>query len=248
MWLKVFYFGRIFESTAALIRMVIEITFDMKYFLFVFILSVAGFGNCFMILARNYGTDSMFTGQTYWRAFIYSYNQAMGNFDTDAYSQTDKYYLFSLWFLNTMVTLIIFLNLLIAIMGDSFDRVQETAENNMLKEFAGIMVENELLLDRGKVFKDAKYIIVVQEEKADESTASWEGRLQYLKKFMDKAVDEQKKLLDGLEKSISTTIKEKTEKRAKELELNANKYFTMIFEKADIIQGMLTRDEEKEDE
>jgi len=189
----------------------------------------------------------MFTGQTYWRAFIYSYNQAMGNFDTDAYTSTDKYYLFFIWFLNTMVTLIIFLNLLIAIMGDSFDRVQETSENNMLKEFAGIMVENELLFNRSKVFKDAKYIIVIQEEKADESSASWEGRLQYLKKFMDKAVVQQKKLLDKLEKSISVTIKEKAERRAKEMESNANKYFSTIFGKIDIIQGMLNRDEKKEE-
>jgi len=248
MWLKVFYFGRIFKSTAALITMVIEITINMQSFLFVFILSVAGFGNCFMIMARNYGTDDPFTGHTYWRAFIYSYNQAMGNFDTSAYVDDDKYYLFLIWFLNTMVTLIIFLNLLIAIMGDIFDRVQEAQENNTLKEFAGIMIENELLLNRKKVFKDSKYIIVIQEEKADESTASWEGRLQYLKKTMDRAVLQQKKLLDNLEKSISSTIKEKTEKRAKDLESGAQKYFTMIFEKADIIQNLLKRDEEEKEE
>lgn len=156
LWLKLFYFGRIFESTAATIRMVIEITYDMKYFLFVFMLTVAGFGNCFMILARNYGTAEMFTGQTYWRAFIYSYNQALGNFDTSAYKDTDQYYLFFIWFLNTMITLIIFLNLLIAIMGDTFDRVQETVENNTLKELAQIMIENEMLFNRKVIFKDAK--------------------------------------------------------------------------------------------
>jgi hypothetical protein len=155
-WLKLFYFGRIFESTAATIRMVIDISYDMSDFLLIFMLCVAGFGNCFMILARNYGTDGMFTGQTIWRSFIYSYNQAMGNFDTDAYVDDDKYYLFFIWFLNTMITLIIFLNLLIAIMGDTFDRVQETVENNTLNEFAQIMVENEIIFPRSTIFKDAK--------------------------------------------------------------------------------------------
>ena len=248
MWLKVFYFGRIFESTAALITMVIQITFDMKYFLVVFILAVAGFGNCFMILSRNYGTDNMFTGETYWRAFIYAYNQAMGNFDTEAYQNDDKYYLFFIWFLNTMVTLIIFLNLLIAIMGDSFDRVQETSDSNTLRELAGIMVENELLLNRKKVFGDAKYIIVIQEQKAEDTTDSWEGRLKYLRKVMDKAVIQQNMILMDLQKTISTSIKEKTEKRAKELESSANKYFNIIFDKADIIQNMLNRDKGEEDE
>lgn len=228
--------------------MVLEITFDMKYFLLIFMLAIAGFGNCFMILARNYGTDNMFTGQTYWRAFIYSYNQAMGNFDTDAYADSDKYYLFVIWFGNTMITLIIFLNLLIAIMGDTFDRVQETVENNMLKELANIMVENEMLLNRNKIFGDAKYIIVIQEEKAEEAGVSWEGRLQYLKKSMDKSVKEQNKLLKGLEENMSEIIKEKTEKRAKEMESNANKYFTLIFEKADMIEDMLkVTDKDPED-
>lgn len=45
MWLKLFYFGRMFETTAGMIRMVLEITFDMKYFLLIFMLAVAGFGN-----------------------------------------------------------------------------------------------------------------------------------------------------------------------------------------------------------
>lgn len=218
MWFKVFYFGRMFFSTAAMIRMVLEITLDMKYFLLVLIIAIAGFGNFFFIMARNYGTDELFTGDNYWRAFLYSYNQAMGNFDTAAYLDPDKYYLFIIWFMNTMITLIIFLNLLIAIMGDTFDRVQETVDNNILKELSSIMLENEMLINRKKIFGDAKYIIVIQEEKAEESTASWEGRLQHLKKFMDKSVQEQNKLLKDLELNISDTIKEKAEKRAKEME------------------------------
>jgi membrane-associated HD superfamily phosphohydrolase len=199
MWLKLFYFGRIFLSTAAMIRMVLEITYDMKFFLLVLIISIAAFGNCFMIIARNYDKENMFTGNNYFRSFIYAYNQALGNFDTESYENTDKYYLYLIWFLNTMVTLILFLNLLIAIMGDTFDRVQETTENNMLKELANIMVENEQLLDRKKVFGDAKYIIIIQSERAEESNVSWEGRLQHLKKYMDRKVIEQNKLLRSLE-------------------------------------------------
>ena len=206
MWLKVFYFGRIFLSTAAMIRMVLEITYDMKFFLMVLLIAIAGFGNCFLILARNYGTEELFTGNNYFRAFIYSYNQALGNFDTSAYEDTDKYLLYAIWFMNTIITLIIFLNLLVAIMGDTFDRVQETTENNMLKELASIMVENEMLINRSRVFGDAKYIIVIQEEKAEESVISWEGRLQHLKKYMDRSVVEQNKLLKALELNISDKI------------------------------------------
>eukprot|EP00344_Euplotes_crassus_P009427 CAMPEP_0197016362 /NCGR_PEP_ID=MMETSP1380-20130617/77977_1 /TAXON_ID=5936 /ORGANISM="Euplotes crassus, Strain CT5" /LENGTH=36 /DNA_ID= /DNA_START= /DNA_END= /DNA_ORIENTATION= len=35
-------------------------------------------------------------------------------------------------------------------MGDTFDRVRENSENNMLKELAAIMSENEMLINRDK--------------------------------------------------------------------------------------------------
>lgn len=45
MWLKLFYFGRIFLSTASVIKMIIAISSDMKYFLLILMLTIAGFGN-----------------------------------------------------------------------------------------------------------------------------------------------------------------------------------------------------------
>ena len=237
-WLKLFYFGRIFLSTAAMIRMILEIVADMKYFLLVLLLAIAGFGNCFFILARNF--SPMFTGDTWFRAFLYSYNIAMGEFNTDSFEDVDdEHLLYTLWFMNTMITLIIFLNLLIAIMGDTFDRVQETAENNKLKELASIMIENELLINRKSLFGDSKYIIVIQEERAEESIESWEGRLQHLKKYMYNVVESQNKLLKSIEKKIMEEVKEKTEKRGKELEVGASRYINIVWEKTDLLQTMV---------
>jgi len=211
MWLKLFYFGRIFFVTASGIRMIIDISWDMRYFLLILVFTITGFGNSFMILARNYDTKDMFTGNNYWRSFLYSYRQALGDFDTDAYIETDEYYLYALWFLNTMVTLIIFLNLLIAIMGDTFDRVQEHAENNMLRELAIMMVENEFLFNRSRIFKDAKYIIVAQEEKTSGTKDNWEGKMKYLKNVMDKNVYLQSKSLEKLRNTIQTKTDDKME-------------------------------------
>lgn len=211
-WLKLFYFGRIFLATAAMIRMVIEIIYDMKYFLLILLLAIAGFGNCYYILASNNTSEGFFTGSTYWRAFIYSYRQSLGDFDTSAYTGANKHLLFTIWFLDTLVIAIIMLNLLIAIMGDTFDRVQDLAENNKFKELASIMVENEILINRARVFYDAKYIIVIQEEKADEGVIGWEGRLQYVKKIMEKTVSNQNKMLKQLRKEIIYIVDEEVEK------------------------------------
>lgn len=133
MYLKLFYFGRIFLATASLVSMVIEITKDMGYFLMVFIIGVAGFGNWYLILQRNI-EDGIFDGDTYWNAFIFAYQNSLGDFNTDGFAGTDKYYLSAIWFMNVLIALIVLLNLLIAIMGDTFDRVMENSENNMLRE------------------------------------------------------------------------------------------------------------------
>lgn len=208
LWLKLFYFGRVFTSTAALIRMIIEITFDMRYFLVLMLVAVAGFANSFYILARNdTEADPVFTGNSYGEAFLYSYRTGMGDFSVDGFEFRDLILTYSLWFLNTLIILIVFLNMLLAIMGDTFDRVQETVENNMIRELVGMMVENANLVNRKRLFKKSKYIFVIQEEKAEESQISWEGRLKTLKKYMNRSVDTQNKLLKSLETKFVETIK-----------------------------------------
>ena len=121
-----------------------------------------------------------------------------------------------------MVTLIIFLNLLIAIMGDTFDRVQEHAENNMLRELALMMVENEFLFNRSRIFKDAKYIIVAQEEKISSTKDSWEGKMKYLKSVMDKNVYLQSKSFEKLRNTIQT----KTSDEIQQMELIIETFLT----------------------
>jgi hypothetical protein len=79
------------------------------------------------------------------------------------------------WFMHTVISMFILLNVIVSIMGDSFNRVQSTAENNMWKEFAGIMVENERLMNRDTSFKNAKYIIVIKQEQADDEEDNWDG-------------------------------------------------------------------------
>ena len=84
-------------------------------------------------MGRNLNND-LFNGKTYFNAFIYTYMNSLGEFDTDNFGGTDKYILFTIWYLNVLIALIVLLNLLIAIMGDTFDRVRENSENNMLRE------------------------------------------------------------------------------------------------------------------
>jgi hypothetical protein len=94
-------------------------------------------------------------------------------------------------------------------MGDTFDRVQENAENSMLRELAQMMQENEFLVRRHKRFQNTQYIIVIQNEKASvEGGFSWEGRLNYLKKFMEENFAAVSKDMKKVQRKIKTSSDE----------------------------------------
>ncbi len=162
----------------------------MGAFLVVLFLSVLGFAFTFYIIAwNNKSTENMFTGNNIFAAAAYSWYTMVGAFNTDGFEYWDWILLYFIWFGHTLFTMFILLNLLIGIMGDSFGKVQETAENNMWRERAGLMVENEKFMSRVRQFRGAKYIIVVEKEQAEESYDSWEGQLKQMSKYMDKQID-----------------------------------------------------------
>ena len=141
MWLKLFYLLRIFFKTAFLVRMILEILYDMKWFIFVMALAVGAFAHCFFILALNKSATQLnFVNNSFFYAIIYTYQMGMGNWNVADFEQT--YYPFIgyiVFVLATIVILIVLLNMLIAIMADTFTRVQESSESSMLKEIASIM-------------------------------------------------------------------------------------------------------------
>ena len=62
LYLKFFYFLRIFDNTAPLIRMIIEIVLSIRYFLLVYVIAVVGFGNGIYILSQNNTSENRFSG------------------------------------------------------------------------------------------------------------------------------------------------------------------------------------------
>ena len=146
LYFKLFYFLRIFFSTIYMVRMIIEIISDMKYFVCVLILSAAAFGNAFYILARDSPIDEdNLSGSNFIDTFIFSYKMGLGDFSTDRFEQEKGEMFWILFLLNSLIILIVLLNLLIAIMGDTFDKVQETRENLMFKELINIIHLNAFI-------------------------------------------------------------------------------------------------------
>lgn len=102
---------------------------DMVYFAIVFFIVIAGFAAAFSSLSTNYETP-LVTGP--WNALQFSYLMATGTFDTTGYDP----FTWFIFFVASVLELIILLNLLIAIISDSFANVQSNAVKFTYKQRA----------------------------------------------------------------------------------------------------------------
>ena len=97
------------------------------------------------------------------------------------------------------------LNFLVAIMGDTFSRVKQTQELTTLQELTQMIQENEFLFSRKRTFRDAKYIIIIEPERAeDPSLSNWEGDVNELKSYIEESSETHLEELQKLQVRVGT--------------------------------------------
>ena len=133
MWMKMGYFLRLFQRFAYLINMILRVIKDMVSFLVVMLIGVAAFTESFLIISDSITMDASKPGEvgfagTPLNAIFYVYRMAVGDFDFGDFEgeQLTMHYLWFLFFICTMFNMIIMLNLLIAIISESFAAVNAT--------------------------------------------------------------------------------------------------------------------------
>lgn len=165
-WVKLFYYMRAYDSTSQLIRMIIETVKDIRYFLFVLLIGIVGFAGGFYILQFGLATapndndpsGHQFVGTNPLLAVIYIYQLVMGNFNLNnfgEYEGLNKFEFYFIWFLfvvSCLFLVLVLMNLLIAIMGSTFQKVQDSILNLSIRENVLLISENESLFQRKKVF------------------------------------------------------------------------------------------------
>jgi hypothetical protein len=100
-----------FQTTRVLIKLIVEVAKDMIPFMIVLIIAVLGFSITFLVLNDDHDMVS---------SLKYNYRVMYGDFDTDAYPQAGNWILFII--ASTLLPLVM-LNMLIAIMSDTYARV-----------------------------------------------------------------------------------------------------------------------------
>lgn len=140
LWIKLFYWMRLFNKTAHFITLIFNTIFELQTFGTMMLLILMAYTSAFYILNQNttanphnkdlaekYGEFSYikeFTGVSLLDAFIQVYMISLGDFNYDGYNKSGRGLIVYFFFLTcTGLILLVFMNMLIAIMGETFENV-----------------------------------------------------------------------------------------------------------------------------
>jgi hypothetical protein len=133
MWIKLLYFLRVFEETGYLIRMLSVVVWDMKVFLIILFIIYFAFGEAFLRLSEasevntpEDAEESYGFIKNYADCWVYAYRLSLGDSDTENFFNTiQPTTLWILWVICFILTNIVMLNMLIALIGESYNQVME---------------------------------------------------------------------------------------------------------------------------
>lgn len=121
-WFKTAFYLSYFKATGYLILSIVEIIKDMVPFLIILTATVIGFAQAFWALSSAKEHDEVPTEpflDSWQDALKFSYEMMLGDFDAGTFDLPT----YVCFFLATMLQLVVMLNVLIAIVSDSFARV-----------------------------------------------------------------------------------------------------------------------------
>lgn len=121
---------------------------------------------------------------------IHAYLTGLGDFNKDNYSISDDVIVWVMFLLATFLVQLVFMNMLIAIMGESFGRITAIQEQSTLKEICGMIDDCHWLLEISDVFKSNRYILWLTPASTDKSGTVVERLIAQLQDFVGERADE----------------------------------------------------------
>ena len=85
-------------------------------------MSIFAFGNTFYLLSLN-NTDKNRFINSYSEGLAYGFNLVLGEFDTDNFGENDIWLVWTIFIIASILLIVVLLNLLIAIIGDSYSDI-----------------------------------------------------------------------------------------------------------------------------
>lgn len=181
---KAFSIFSLFKSTRVLLRIVIEIVKDMiPFFLFVCATNLV-----VSLLFTSSTPLHELTPSTYPSYLMHVFLLDFGDFSIEEYSVLQDF----IFLLAAIVVPLVLLNMLIAIMGDTFDRVKEEGARRELMELAGLVYRYEIVAKALCCFLKSKekwkYIFYSRgaRQNWEDGSLTWEGGTREIKRDLHK--------------------------------------------------------------
>ena len=115
----------------------------MRHFLFLLLLSFIAFGEAIQSISDSLGEEG-YVG--YLGGIGYVYRMVLGDFAVDDFDKMATSYMWIIFLLCTVLNMIIMMNLLIAIISESFANINSVSKQANYRERAKIISENMYLV------------------------------------------------------------------------------------------------------
>ena len=185
-WFRILSLLRLFQKTRALIRLILEVCKDMYAFVIVLTIALVGFAITYGILLDGEESKN-FSSQ-----INHTFLLMNGDFNYDDYTKP----LWVMFVIATVFMPLIMLNLLIAIMGDTFERVNSVMIEADGRELNALILEQEnMMFWNRKVYK--KEILHWGFQTEGISGTVWEGKVKAFQSALVKMQDNTDKVIQS---------------------------------------------------
>lgn len=184
---------RLFDKTSFYILLIMQTINDISAFILLIVMSLMMFGIPMNMLNLNRDEDNKVVDDpfSYWlpNIMINQWLLALGEFNIDSFEMgTQASMCFIFFVLATFFSSVTMLNMLIAIMGDTFERITENRDLNKTRTKLGLMGElSSTIYDSEKDNERFMFCITPDEQDEDE-LGEWEGSIKQMSKLMDKRI------------------------------------------------------------
>mmetsp|Transcript_29198 Transcript_29198/g.28261 ORF Transcript_29198/g.28261 Transcript_29198/m.28261 type:complete len:125 (-) Transcript_29198:499-873(-) len=120
------------------IRMLVEVAKDISHFLFIFSIVIVAFGHAFYLLARNDSEGGLI--DNFFMAVMDSY--LIWDIRDEIFADYLDWYSWVIFVLSSIITNIVLLNLLISIIGNTYNRINDNYKIIMYKDMVHLIQEN----------------------------------------------------------------------------------------------------------
>ncbi|CDW79841.1 serine threonine protein kinase [Stylonychia lemnae] len=217
---------RVFDNLRYFNNMIIEIIKDMASFTIILAYWIIGFSLMFYLFTLQKVYDPMDTfdiensRQLIVDSLQFTYRLSFGDFDTSEFSLQE----WVLFIISSFFIPLVLFNLIIAVMGDTYDRVQTSALSVDLKEQAKLVMEVEGLFrikEKPNCIKLQRLLICHNAEIGEDSSEQfqWEGKIKTLSKNIQKIDDKiqgtlnmKQDILDAVDE-VKTMVKKLQQKK-----------------------------------